>query len=167
MPATDYDATQFFDGLVRAGLIVPVGVPGVFGRNHVFEDVLERFNALVSQVAKDDGAEYFVFPPIIDRKVLEKSDYLDSFPHLAGTVFSFFGKELDARKLSERVGPLVLVLSAIAVGGMLLVAYQPDTAGSALGVSLGHRCLLGFRWSQHTPGTIVVQHHRCGWLTAG
>jgi len=36
MPATDYDATRFFDGLVRAGLIVPVGVPGVFGRNHVF-----------------------------------------------------------------------------------------------------------------------------------
>jgi hypothetical protein len=45
MPATDYDATRFFDGLVSAGLIVPVGVPGVFGRNHVFEDVLARFDA--------------------------------------------------------------------------------------------------------------------------
>jgi seryl-tRNA synthetase len=28
---------------------------------------------------------------------------MDSFPHLAGTVHSFFGKELDARKLSERI----------------------------------------------------------------
>jgi drug/metabolite transporter (DMT)-like permease len=43
---------------------------------------------------------------------------------------------LAAWFLSERVGPFVLVLSAVAVGGMLLVAYQPDTAGSALGVGL-------------------------------
>jgi drug/metabolite transporter (DMT)-like permease len=43
---------------------------------------------------------------------------------------------LAAWFLSERVGRFVLLLSAIAVGGMLLVAYQPDTAGSALGVGL-------------------------------
>ncbi len=103
MPATAYDAERFHEGLVRHGLIVPVGVPGAFGRNHVFEDVLERFNALVSQLSRDDGAEYFVFPPVIARTVLEKSDYMDSFPHLAGTVFSFFGKELTARELSERI----------------------------------------------------------------
>jgi seryl-tRNA synthetase len=101
MPATDYDATRFFDGLVRAGLIVPVGVPGVFGRNHVFEDVLARFDAQLARLA--DGADYFVYPPVIDRRVLEKVDYLDNFPHLAGTVHSFSGKELDARKLSARI----------------------------------------------------------------
>jgi len=38
--------------------------------------------------------------------------------------------------LSERVGRAVLVLSAIAVSGMLLVAYQPGTSGNALGVGL-------------------------------
>jgi seryl-tRNA synthetase len=103
MSATDYDAQQFYDGMVEAGLIVPVGVQGAFGRNHVFESVLEAFNARVTALAKDDGADYFVYPPVIDRKVLEKSDYMDSFPHLAGTVHSFFGKELDARKLSERI----------------------------------------------------------------
>ena len=101
MPATDHDATQFFDGLVRAGLIVPVGVPGVFGRNHVFEDVLARFDAQLARLA--DGADYFVYPPVIDRRVLEKADYMDSFPHLAGTVHSFPGKELDARALSARI----------------------------------------------------------------
>lgn len=101
MPATDYDATCFFDGLVRAGLIVPVGVPGVFGRNHVFEDVLARFDAQLARLA--DGADYFVYPPVIDRRVLEKADYMDRFPHLAGTVHSFSGKELEARKLSARI----------------------------------------------------------------
>jgi len=103
MPATDYDALKFHEGLVKAGLIVPVGVQGAFGRNHVFESVLDGFNNAITRLAKDDRAEYFVYPPIIDRKVLEKTDYMDSFPHLAGTVHSFFGKELDARKLSERI----------------------------------------------------------------
>ena len=103
MSATDYEPGSFYAGLVQHGLIVPVGVQGVFGRNHVFESVLDAFNAQVTKLAKDDGAEYFVYPPVIDRKVLEKTDYMDSFPHLAGTVHSFFGKELDARKLSERI----------------------------------------------------------------
>ncbi|MEO7065022.1 MAG: amino acid--[acyl-carrier-protein] ligase [Dokdonella sp.] len=103
MSAADYDAAKFHEGLVKHGLIIPVGVQGIFGRNHVFEDVLERFNALVTDLAKDDGAEYFVFPPVIDRKVLEKVDYMDNFPNLAGVVFSFHGKELNARQLSEAI----------------------------------------------------------------
>jgi seryl-tRNA synthetase len=101
--ATEYNAEKFHDGLVAAGLIIPVGVMGAFGRNHVFESVLEGFNAAITRLAANDGAQYFVFPPIIDRKVLERSDYMDSFPHLAGTVHSFFGKELEARKLAERI----------------------------------------------------------------
>ena len=81
MPATDYDAQKFHDGLVKAGLIIPVGVQGAFGRNHVFEDVLERLQRRGhARSRSDDGAEYFVFPPMIDRKVLEKTDYMDIVP---------------------------------------------------------------------------------------
>jgi seryl-tRNA synthetase len=103
MPATAYDAQAFHDGLVQHGLIIPVGVPGIFGRNEVFEDILERFNGLITDLARADRAEVFTFPPVIDRKILERVDYLDSFPNLAGPVFSFFGKELTARQLSERI----------------------------------------------------------------
>lgn len=102
MPA-DYDPKVFYDGLVRHGLIVPVGVPGAFGRGAVFEDVLERFNALVSQLAREDRAEVYTFPPVISRNVLEKVKYLDSFPHLCGAVYSFFGKEVQAKALAARV----------------------------------------------------------------
>ena len=93
---------QFFDDLVAHGLIVPVGAPGVFGRGAVFEDVLERFNGLISSVARDDGAEVFTFPPVIDRQVLEKVHYLDTFPHLCGAVHSFFGDAIQALALAER-----------------------------------------------------------------
>jgi seryl-tRNA synthetase len=99
----EYDRDKFYDGLVRHGLIVPVGVPGVFGRNAVFEDVLARFNDLITGISRHDGAELLAFPPVINRQVLEKVNYLDSFPHLCGAVYSFFGKEAQARALSERI----------------------------------------------------------------
>jgi seryl-tRNA synthetase len=101
--SADYDLQNFYEGLVKHRLIIPVGVQGAFGRGAVFEDVLERFNGLVSALSKDDGAEVCMFPPVISRQVLERVNYLDSFPHLCGAVYSFFGKELQAQALSERV----------------------------------------------------------------
>jgi seryl-tRNA synthetase len=101
--ATNYSATDLYDGLVRHGLIIPVGVPGIFGRNAVFEDVLQRFDDYVSQVAKDDGAEKMLFPPTLDRRVFEKSEFLDSFPQLAGSVFSFAGTDKQHAELRTRV----------------------------------------------------------------
>ncbi|MCA9677507.1 MAG: amino acid--[acyl-carrier-protein] ligase [Kofleriaceae bacterium] len=100
---TEYDPQRFYEGLVDHKLIVPVRVQGAFGRGAVFEDVLERVNALVSKLSVDDGAELYTFPPVIDRTIIERTDYLDSFPHLAGTVFSFFGKERQAKELSDKV----------------------------------------------------------------
>ncbi len=99
----EYDIDTFYKGLVDHGLIVPVRVLGAFGRGAGFEDVLEHFNALISRISKDDGAEMYTFPPVIDRTIIEKTDYLDSFPNLAGTVFSFFGKDKQAKDLSEKV----------------------------------------------------------------
>ncbi len=103
MAAEEYDSGKFYDDLVKHRLIIPVGVPGAFGRGPVFEDVLARFNALITRVAADDGAEVMLFPPVIAREVLERSDFLDSFPQLAGTVFSFFGNEKQHKELSAKV----------------------------------------------------------------
>jgi seryl-tRNA synthetase len=97
-----YDVQSFYDGLVSHGLIVPTTVQGAFGRGAVFEDVLERFNGLVSALARDDGAEVYTFPPIIDRSILERVHYLDSFPHLCGSVHSFFGNAIQALAVAER-----------------------------------------------------------------
>jgi seryl-tRNA synthetase len=99
----NYDIESFTQGLVDHGLIVPVRVQGAFGRGAVFEDVLERFNGLITELSKGDGAEVYTFPPVIDRTIIEKTDYLDSFPNLAGTVFSFFGKDKEAKALSAKV----------------------------------------------------------------
>jgi seryl-tRNA synthetase len=101
--ATAFDPDEFYAALVAHKLIIPVGVPGAFGRSAIFEDILERFNALVSAHSADDDAQIMTFPPVISRQLLEKTGYLDSFPHLCGTIFSFNGDERQARELSRRV----------------------------------------------------------------
>ena len=49
------------------------------------------------------GAERLRFPPLLPRRQLETSGYLNSFPHLAGTVYSFSGDERPGRR-AERAG---------------------------------------------------------------
>ena len=92
----------FHDELVHHRLIVPSGVPGVWARSEVFESVLRRFDDRVSTLAAGEEAERLHFPPLIPRRLLERTGYLDSFPHLAGTVFSFTGSEAQSRELGRR-----------------------------------------------------------------
>jgi seryl-tRNA synthetase len=98
-----YDPQAFYDDLVKSGLIIPTGIKGGYGRGALFEDVLQRFNDLVSRIAARDGAEEVMFPPIIPRTLIERVGYMDNFPQLAGSVHSFFGSDLQARELSQRV----------------------------------------------------------------
>jgi seryl-tRNA synthetase len=93
----------FYDDLVAARLVIPTGVPGVFGRGTVFEDVLERFNQLVTALAANDGAERMLFPPTLSRRVFEKSEFLNSFPQLAGSIWSFEGNDTQHHELMQRV----------------------------------------------------------------
>jgi len=91
----------FYDGLVAHGLIIPTDVYGIFGRSARFEEVLKGFNDLVSHISEEDGAEVVAFPPVVDRKIMEKVHYLHTFPHLCGSVHSFLGNELEAKELCE------------------------------------------------------------------
>ncbi|MDD5631253.1 MAG: amino acid--[acyl-carrier-protein] ligase [Methylococcales bacterium] len=98
-----YNSQTFYDGLVYHGLIVPTAVPGTFGRGEIFEEVVSRFNDLVNRLAADDGAEVYFFPPVIDRKIMEKVHYLETFPHLCGSVHSYFGTSAaSAQELASR-----------------------------------------------------------------
>ncbi|MBW8829948.1 MAG: amino acid--[acyl-carrier-protein] ligase [Burkholderiales bacterium] len=98
-----YDQQGFYDELVKHRFIVPTSVKGGYGRGAAFEDIVERFNALVSRAAKDDGAETFMFPPIVPRSLIERVGYMDNFPHLSGSINSFFGTDQEALGLSAKV----------------------------------------------------------------
>jgi seryl-tRNA synthetase len=98
-----YDIENFHSALVQHGLIVPTGVQGTYGRGAVFEDIVRGFNGIIDRIAQADGAQEVMFPPVVPRTLVEKMDYMDSFPQLAGSVHSFTGGDAQARELSERV----------------------------------------------------------------
>ena len=86
---------SLLDRLFAAGHLIDTGVDGLYGRGGVFEDVIQRFDALVSAFGADQHAEVIRFPPGMNRAHFEGSGYMKSFPQLAGTVHSFCGCELD------------------------------------------------------------------------
>lgn len=96
------DQTAFLEELVAHGLLVESGVPGVYGRGQVFEQVRHGFDDLVTRSATIDTPEVLVFPPVLPRRQLEANGYLKSFPHLAGAVFGFEGTEAQAAEQHER-----------------------------------------------------------------
>ncbi len=96
------DQAEFLAELIGHGLLLESGVPGVYGHGEVFEDVRDRLAERLSAEAGARGAQRLRFPPVLPRRQLESSGYLTSFPHLAGSVYSFDGDEAQARVQSER-----------------------------------------------------------------
>jgi seryl-tRNA synthetase len=96
------DQAALMADLVRNGLLLESGVPGIYGHSEVFEAVRLRLDERLSSEAALRGAEKLRFPPLIPRRQLESSGYLSSFPHLCGTVYAFDGTEAQAAEQSER-----------------------------------------------------------------
>jgi seryl-tRNA synthetase len=96
------DQAAFLEELIDARLLIPSGVPGVYGRGQDFEAVRLGLEALVARRATDDPWERLAFPPVLPKRHLEDVDYLKSFPHLAGSIFSFDGTEAEAAEQQER-----------------------------------------------------------------
>jgi seryl-tRNA synthetase len=94
---------SFIDELIEAGLLIDTGVDGLYGRSGVFEDVIARFDDLVTRWGAPDGAEVARFPPAMNRSHFERSGYMKSFPQLAGTVHSFEGSDRDHLALLDRL----------------------------------------------------------------
>lgn len=100
--AASEDQADFLDELLAGGLLIASGVPGVYGHGAVFEDIRGRLEERLSAEAGQRGAQRLRFPPVLPRRQLESSGYLSSFPHLAGSIYSFAGDEGQARQQSAR-----------------------------------------------------------------
>ena len=104
MSTVDGTAEQaaFLGELLDRGLLLATGVPGVYGRGATFEEIRLRFDERVSRAFQAEPTESMHFPPVLPRHQLETTDYLKSFPQLAGTVFAFAGSEAQAAEQQER-----------------------------------------------------------------
>ncbi|MDR5856006.1 amino acid--[acyl-carrier-protein] ligase [Caballeronia sp. LZ062] len=106
---TPYDKSDVTlrDRLIEAGILIDTGEDGLYGRSAIFEDIVERLNQAITLLGADQHAEVLRFPPAMRRRDFEDSEYLKSFPNLAGTVHSFQGSDRGHHRLLEALDKIV------------------------------------------------------------
>jgi seryl-tRNA synthetase len=93
---------RYLGELVAAGLLIPSGVPGVYGRGGVFEHVIEQFERLVTAAGRHLNPEVMRFPPIFNRAHYCRINHIHNFPDLLGSVHAFTGGEREHRAMVRR-----------------------------------------------------------------
>jgi len=88
--------------LLSAGLLVPTGVDGLYGRSGTYEAIAEAMDRLVMRVGADQDATSVRFPPVMPWATFEKNGYLESFPDQMGSVHTFGGDERQHAELLRR-----------------------------------------------------------------
>ncbi len=93
---------DFRTELLASGLLIDIGVDGLYGWSAAFERVVRGLDGLVTSAGADQHASVLHFPAVISRLVLARSGYLHSFPDLLGSVNVFEGgDELHAELLAR------------------------------------------------------------------
>jgi seryl-tRNA synthetase len=95
------DRAAFLAEVIERGFLIPSGVDGAYGRGGRFEEVRAAVEALITRQTINVSPQRMAFPPVLPKKQLERIGYLASFPHLAGTIFSFAGDEDEALELER------------------------------------------------------------------
>ena len=103
MPESMNDWDACTDRMLRSGLWISTGVPGVYGRSGAFESVVSAFESLITGLARQDGAEQVFFPPVMSRTIIARTGYMQSFPHFCGSVHAFIGSESEHAQLMDAV----------------------------------------------------------------
>jgi seryl-tRNA synthetase len=88
--------------LVEAGLLIPSGVRGLYGLGGAFEDIIERFEKFVTRMGAHARPEVMRFPPLLSRNTYQKTDHLETFPNLMGSIHTFMGDERQSMQLAEK-----------------------------------------------------------------
>jgi seryl-tRNA synthetase len=88
--------------LLDAGLLISTGVRGVYGLSQEFENVIEHFDAYATKMGADANPEVLRFPPLLPRQSYQKTDHLETFPNLMGSVHTFLGDERGSLQLAGK-----------------------------------------------------------------
>jgi seryl-tRNA synthetase len=98
---SDESYRAFRDELLESGMALDAGVEGLYGRSLAYEEIAAGIIGLTTRTGVADAATTVHFPPVIPRWLLERTDYLRSFPDLTGSVHTFRGDDrLHARLLA-------------------------------------------------------------------
>jgi seryl-tRNA synthetase len=96
-------AGLLLERLLAAGLLVETGVKGLYGRSAVYQDLAGAVSALISRWGAQLGAVRLQFPPVLDRRTFGRTNYVESFPDLMGSVHVFRGGDREHKELLRRI----------------------------------------------------------------
>ncbi len=91
--------SAYRDELIAAGLLIPLGVGGLYGRSGTFEHIVDQFEYLITRRGAYQKPEVMRFPPMFSRTHYEATGHLKNFPDLIGSIHSFEGNERDHRDM--------------------------------------------------------------------
>lgn len=94
---------SFRSSLFEAGLLLETGIDGLYGRSSDYQAVVAALDAMVGRWASELGATGVHFPPVVARTTFDRTNYLQSFPDLMGSVHVFRGGDRDHAELLRRV----------------------------------------------------------------
>jgi seryl-tRNA synthetase len=100
-PTTALDAArwEFRNELLDAGLLIGTASAGIYGRSGTFEAILAGLDRVLTEMAAPLNATTLRFPPVYPRADFERTEYIASFPDLAGIVSSFEAGDREHREL--------------------------------------------------------------------
>jgi len=93
----------FTEDLIAHQVLISQGAKGLYGFGAAMELVIAAIERIITAAGVREKPEVMRFPPLISRRSLERSDYLRSFPNLAGSVHSFGGGMDDHTKLLQHL----------------------------------------------------------------
>ncbi|MBV9469899.1 MAG: amino acid--[acyl-carrier-protein] ligase [Abitibacteriaceae bacterium] len=93
---------EYQEELVEAGLLIPLGVKGVYGRSGTFEHIIDQFENYITRNGAQFQAEVMRFPPIFNRAHYERIDHINNFPDLLGSVHSFTGRDREHMEMLRK-----------------------------------------------------------------
>jgi seryl-tRNA synthetase len=85
---------------IEPALFTAISSEGVYARTGLFEQIVEALSDFITRY-REPNSEVLRFPPVMNRRQLEISGYLRSFPHLLGVVSCIRGTESEIRNLVE------------------------------------------------------------------
>lgn len=94
---------QYQHELVDAGLLIPSGVKGVYGRSGLFEKVIDHFEGYATRMGEHLNPEVMHFPPIFNRQTYLHTGHAENMPDLMGSVHSFCGSDREHRAMLGKI----------------------------------------------------------------
>jgi seryl-tRNA synthetase len=94
---------KYLDELVGAGLLIPSGVKGVYGRSGTFEKVVAHIEACVTRAGQHLSPEVMHFPPLLNRAHYTCTDHIHNFPNLMGSVHSFHKTDREQPEMIRKL----------------------------------------------------------------